>query len=98
MLWLSPLAGGRAVAWSGVSWYSSDMTHQRIETDPAIMQGKPVIRGTRVTVEQIVRECARGLTPADIAEQYPRLAEADVLAALAFAADYLANDITVAAE
>ena len=74
------------------------MTHERIETDPAIMQGKPVIRGTRVTVEQIVRECARGLSVAEVAEQYPRLVVADVLAALAFAADYLASDITVAAE
>ena len=60
------------------------MTHERIETDPAIMQGKPVIVGTRVTVEQIVRECARGLSIAEVAEQYPRLVEADVLAALSF--------------
>ncbi len=74
------------------------MVHERVEIDPAIMQGKPVIRGSRVTVEQIVRECARGLTPAEVADQYPRLTEADVLAALAFAADYLANDITIAAE
>lgn len=62
------------------------------------MQGKPVIRDTRVTVEQIVRECARGLTTAAVVHQYPRLTETDVLAALAYAADYLANDITVAAE
>ncbi|MEM0986461.1 MAG: DUF433 domain-containing protein [Pseudomonadota bacterium] len=74
------------------------MAHERIETDPTVMQGKPVIRGTRVTVEQIVRECARGLGTAEVAEQYPRLTHDDVLAALAFAADYLANDITVAAE
>lgn len=58
------------------------MVNERVEIDPAIMQGKPVIRGTRVTVEQIVRECARGLTPAEVAAQYPRLTEADVLAAL----------------
>jgi uncharacterized protein (DUF433 family) len=74
------------------------MIHERIETDPAVMQGKPVIRGTQVTVEQIVRECARGLSVAEVAEQYPRLSQTDVLAAQAFAADYLANDITVAAE
>jgi len=61
------------------------MTHERIETDPAIMQGKPVIAGTRVTVEQIVRECARSLSVAEVAEQYPRLVEADALAALSFA-------------
>lgn len=60
------------------------MTHDRIETNPAVMGGKPVIRGTRVTVEQIVRECSRGLTPGDIAEQYPRVKLEDVAAALAY--------------
>ncbi len=61
------------------------MPHERIETDPAIMQGKPVIAGTRVTVEQIVRECARGLSIAEVARQYPRLVEGDALAALGLA-------------
>ncbi|KAF0186574.1 MAG: hypothetical protein FD124_335 [Alphaproteobacteria bacterium] len=74
------------------------MTHPRIEIDPAVMRGKPVIRGTRVPVEQIVRECARGLTAVEVAAQYPRLAPEDVLAALAYAADYLGNEIIVAAE
>jgi uncharacterized protein (DUF433 family) len=74
------------------------MQHARIETDPAIMTGKPVIRGTRVTVEQIVRECARGLTAAEIAAQYPRVTPEDVFAALAYAADYLAHEVTIAAE
>ncbi len=74
------------------------MANERIEIDPAVMQGKPVIRGTRVTVEQIVRECARGQSAGVIAGNYPRLTEADVLAALEFAADYLANDVTVAAQ
>ncbi len=74
------------------------MAHERIDTDPNVMLGKPVIRGTRITVEQIIRECARGLTVSEVAEQYPRLTEPDVLAALAFAADYLGNDTTLAAE
>lgn len=74
------------------------MAHDRIETNPAVMGGKPVIRDTRVTVEQIVRECARGLSAADVAAQYPRLSAEDVLAALAYAADYLADEVTVAAE
>lgn len=73
------------------------MAHERIDTDPNVMLGKPVIRGTRITVEQIIRECARGLTVSEVAEQY-RLTEPDVLAALAFAADYLGNDTTLAAE
>jgi uncharacterized protein (DUF433 family) len=74
------------------------MAHDRIETNPALMGGKPVIRDTRVTVEQIVRECARGLSASDVAAQYPRLVPEDVLAALAYAADYLADEVTVAAE
>lgn len=68
------------------------MHHPRIEIDPAIMRGKPVIRGTRVPVEQVVRESARGLSAADVAAQYPRLQPEDVLAALAFAADYLSHE------
>jgi uncharacterized protein (DUF433 family) len=74
------------------------MGHERVSIDPTVMGGKPVIKGTRVTIEQIVRECARGLSPAEVAEQYPRLQAEDVAAALRFAADYLAAEITVAAE
>lgn len=74
------------------------MNHERVSIDPEVMSGKPVIKGTRVTIEQIVRECARGLSPAQIADQYPRLQVEDVAAALRFAADYLAAEITVAAE
>jgi uncharacterized protein (DUF433 family) len=70
--------------------------HPRIEIDPAVMGGKPVIRGTRVTVEQLLRECARGANAAEIAAQYPRLVPEDVAAALAFAADYLAHEIVAA--
>jgi uncharacterized protein (DUF433 family) len=74
------------------------MSHERVSTDPGVMGGKPVIKGTRVTVEQIVRECARGLSAAEIVDQYPRLSLEDVSAALRFTADYLASEITVAAE
>lgn len=61
------------------------MTHDRVSIDPKVMGGKPVIAGTRVTVEQIVRECARGLAVAEVVDQYPKLKREDVLAALAFA-------------
>lgn len=74
------------------------MADSRISIDSAVMGGKPVIVGTRVTVEQIVRECARGLAVAEIVKQYPRLTADDVAAALRFAADYLAAEITTAAE
>ena len=78
--------------------YDLAMAHERIEIRSDVMLGKPVIRGTRVTVEQILRECALGMTAAEIAEQYPRLTPTDVQAALAFAADYLGREVAVAAE
>ena len=70
--------------------------HPRIEIDPAVMGGKPVIAGTRITVEQILRECARGAGATEIAGLYPRLVSEDIAAALAFAADYLAHEIVAA--
>ena len=74
------------------------MAHERIEIRPDVMLGKPVVRGTRVTVEQVLRECALGLTAPQIVDQYPGLQQADIAAALAFAADYLGREVTVAAE
>ena len=66
--------------------------HERIELNPAIMFGKPVIKGTRITVEQVLRKLASGMTPEQIIEDHPRLAIEDIRAAEAFAADYLAGE------
>lgn len=66
--------------------------HTRIETNPEIMFGKPVIRGTRVTVEQILRELGDGLEADELLENHPRLTLEDIRAAEQFAADYLAGD------
>ena len=74
------------------------MPHSRIVADPALMMGKPCIRGTRITVELILRKLGAGRAFADILEAYPQLSEADLLAALAFAADYLQHETVVAAE
>ena len=68
------------------------MAHERIVTDPAIMYGKPVIRSTRVTVEHILRQLAKGASPDAIVKEHPRLTIEDIRAAQAFAADYLATD------
>ena len=68
------------------------MRHERIEINPAIMFGKPVIRGTRVTVEQILRKLAVGMSPEEIVRDHPRLTVADVHAAQGFAADDLAGE------
>lgn len=56
------------------------------------MLGKPVIRGTRIPVEIIVRKLAEGATVAEVLADYPQLREEDVRAALAFAADSLSTD------
>ncbi len=74
------------------------MAHERIEIRPDVMLGKPVVLGTRVTVGQVLRECALGLTAQQIVEQYPGLQPTDIAAALAFAADYLGREVTIAAE
>jgi uncharacterized protein (DUF433 family) len=65
--------------------------HPRIEIDPEVMLGKPVIRGTRITVELILRRFAEGYTLGKILNDYPRLKAEDVHAALAFAADLVAS-------
>lgn len=70
------------------------MHHQRIDINPDVMFGKPVIKATRVTVEQILRELARGLSPREIVDAYSRLAMEDIRAAEAFVADYLAQEIS----
>ena len=64
----------------------------RITSDPDVMFGKPVVRGTRVTVEQILRELGDGSTVEQVVEAHPRLTPDDIHAAQAFAADYLAGE------
>jgi uncharacterized protein (DUF433 family) len=68
------------------------MPHQRIEIDPDIMDGKPVVRGTRVPVELVLRKLGAGMSAAAILADHPRLTQEDIQAARAFAADYLADE------
>ncbi len=63
---------------------------QRITINPKVMVGKPVIRGTRVPVELIVRMLSQGLTEGEILREYPRLETEDIRAALAYASQVLA--------
>ena len=68
------------------------MLHPRIERNPAIMFGKPVIKGTRITVELILRKFAAGKSFDGILAAHPHLTIEDLYAAIAFAADYLAQE------
>lgn len=63
--------------------------HERITRDPQVRSGQPTIRGMRVTVKDILEPLAGGMAIDDIARDFPYLGEADVLAALAFAAENL---------
>ena len=61
------------------------MAHERIEINPEIMGGKPVIRSTRVPVEIVLRKPGAGITPEEIIADHPRLTFDDVEAARRFA-------------
>ena len=63
--------------------------HPRIEINPDVMVGKPVIKGTRITVEHILRRLADYDTMPEFLGDYPNLTAKDVRAALAYAADQL---------
>ena len=71
-----------------------DMTaaDQRITLDPAILAGKPVVRGTRLSVEFIIGLMADGWSETEILTNYPGLAHDDITACLAYARDLLQSE------
>jgi uncharacterized protein (DUF433 family) len=69
------------------------MDENLIHSDPAIMMGKPVIKGTRITVEIILEKLAAGETIEQIVKSYPHITREGVLAAIAFAHKVLKMDI-----
>ena len=69
--------------------------YDRIEINPKVMMGKPVIRGTRIPVELLLRKLSERATEADLLEAYPQLAAEDIQAAIRFAADTIAHEETV---
>ena len=69
----------------------------RIETNPKVLLGKPVIRGTRISVELILRKLGEGMTENELIEAYPHLTSGDSRAAMKYAADTLAHEETVTA-
>ena len=70
---------------------------KRIDVDPKVMSGKPVIRGTRITVDLILELLASGMTPEEIAEDY-KISIEDVRAALLYAAKILGREEIVVVE
>jgi uncharacterized protein (DUF433 family) len=68
------------------------MKHERIEINPEIMTGKPVIRGTRIPVDMILRKLGAGMSESEILTDHPHITRSDIQAAQAFAADYISSD------
>jgi uncharacterized protein (DUF433 family) len=69
-----------------------------ITSDPKVMMGKPVIAGTRITVELILEKLAAGETAEQILSEHPRLTEESIRAAIAFAAEVLRADVVYPVE
>jgi uncharacterized protein (DUF433 family) len=69
------------------------MATQGIRSDPAVMMGKPVVEGTRITVESILEELGAGQTIEQLLEAHPRLTREGVLAAVRFGAEVLRADV-----
>ena len=69
------------------------MADKLIVSDPKIMMGKPVVAGTRITVELILEKLAAGETAQQLLDAHPRLTQPAINAALAFAAEALKADV-----
>lgn len=69
------------------------MSDVLIQADPSVMMGKPVIAGTRVTVELILEKLAAGETIEEILDAHPRVTREGILAAIDFAGKVLRTDI-----
>jgi uncharacterized protein (DUF433 family) len=69
--------------------------HNRIDINPDIMLGKPVVKGTRIPVELIVRKMGEGALIEDLLDAYPNITKEDIQAALLYAADNLANVVDI---
>ena len=67
-----------------------------IESDPGILMGKPVVSGTRITVELILEKLSTGESVDQLLESHPRLTSEGVFAALRFAAETLRSDVVYA--
>ena len=68
----------------------------RIVSDSKIMLGKPVIKGTRITVELILKKLSEGMTIEELLEAYPHLTKEDILAVLSYSADVISREEIIA--
>jgi len=69
---------------------------KHIVCNPAVLLGKPVIKGTRISVELILKKMAEGISNEELMEAYPSLTEKDINAVLAYSADVIAREEFIA--
>jgi len=67
----------------------------RITANPNVMLGKPCIKGTRITVELIIRKLSEGMEGGEVLKAYPHLTKEDIFAALAYSADVISNEVLI---
>lgn len=68
----------------------------KIDTNPDVMLGKPVIKGTRITVELILKRLSEGMTIEELLEAYPHITKEDIYAALSYSADVISREEMIA--
>ena len=68
----------------------------RIESDSTIMLGKPVIKGTRITVEMVLRKLSEGVSIEELIKSYPNVSKEDIFACLAYSAEVIATEEIIA--
>ncbi|MEO5350985.1 MAG: DUF433 domain-containing protein [Magnetococcus sp. YQC-3] len=64
----------------------------RITINPDIMLGKPIIKGTRISIELILKKLSEGITNSELLSAYPNLKKEDILAALSYSADVISME------
>jgi uncharacterized protein (DUF433 family) len=67
-------------------------TNERIACQPEVMLGKPVIKGTRITVEFLLKKLSEGMSTAELVTAYPQLKQADILAAISYSAEVISRE------
>lgn len=69
---------------------------ERITVDPNVMLGKPIIKGTRITAELILKKLAEGMSFEELLEAYPHLTKEDILAVLSYSAEVISREELIA--
>ena len=69
----------------------------RIVSDQKVLLGKPVIKGTRITVELVLKKLSEGMTSDELTQAYPHLTKEDILAVLSYSADVISKEEIIAA-